>query len=120
MCDDGFDNTAANAICSDLGYKSSGSEWSSEYNWVIQSGYIIKLDDVNCRSKSWSSCTYSLYNDCSHYEDVFLRCVGTGSEGKFFPLKLETTDHPETVNGSEKSLVLKSWVQDFHYKIILN
>ena len=81
MCDDGFDENTANAICSLMGYASTGSEWSSGRKWTIQNNYRNKLDAVKCRSNFWSSCTISLsyYKDCSHSENVFLTCDGTDS-----------------------------------------
>ena len=80
VCDDGFDQYAADAICSLLGYPASGSEWTSgSIKWDIQTDYSIKLDDVNCRTNSWSSCTYSEIDDCNHSEDVFLTCSASDS-----------------------------------------
>ena len=80
VCDDGFDQNAADAICSLLGYLATGSEWTSGSEiWGIQSTYRIKLDDVNCQTNFWSSCTYSEYDNCGHSEDVFLTCSGSFS-----------------------------------------
>ena len=79
VCNDEFDDNAANAICSLMGYAAIGSEWSSGSKWGIQDTYGIALDDVECSTRSWSSCTYSEHHDCSHYEDVFLTCSEAGS-----------------------------------------
>ena len=81
VCNDEFDDNAANAICSLMGYAAIGSEWTSgSIKWNIQYDYSIKLDDVNCRTNSWSSCTYSEIDDCSHSEDVFLTCTHEGTK----------------------------------------
>ena len=76
VCDDYFDQFAADAICSLLGYEGGGSEWASgRSSWDIQSTYLIGLDDVRCRNSSWSSCSYSeSQHNCDHSEDVFLTC----------------------------------------------
>ena len=83
VCDDGFDKNSANAICNLMGYASYGSEWSTGRKWTIQDNYRIKLDDINCRSTSWSTCTYSesYYNNCYHSEDVFLTCESSDRTG---------------------------------------
>ena len=76
VCNDDFDDNAANAICSLMGYAASGSEWTSASKWSIQSDYSINMDNVNCRTSSWSTCTYSESHNCGHGEDVFLTCSG--------------------------------------------
>ena len=81
VCDDIFDQNAANAICSLLGYAASGSSWISEYRWYQQNQYSITLGDVNCPTSSWSTCTYSESPNCRHSEDVFLICL-TRVQGK--------------------------------------
>ena len=74
VCDDYFDQNAADAICSLMGFASSGSEWNSSSSWSIQSEYKIFLDDVECSNASWASCDYSESHNCGHSEDVFLSC----------------------------------------------
>ena len=74
MCDDNFNQNAANAICSFLGYEAGDAKWTSGDKWSIQSEYRISLDDVTCRSDDWSACTYREYSNCQHGEDVFLTC----------------------------------------------
>ena len=79
VCDDGFSDNSAHAICREMGFNSS-SHWSSptmgsepdEYQYL----YGIRLDDVNCSSIEWDSCSYSTTNNCGHDEDVFLTCTG--------------------------------------------
>ena len=75
MCDDRFDDNSADAICRVLGYKRQHS-WTSGQKWEIQSVFDIHMDDVDCVSGDWSSCTYSESNNCGHSEDVFLVCSG--------------------------------------------
>ena len=74
MCDNNFDQNVASAICSFQGYTGDDSEWSSGQKWDIQYSYSITLDNLNCPSTYWSSCTYSEYPNCDHSEDVFLTC----------------------------------------------
>ena len=75
VCNDRFNQNAANAICSLLGYAASDSSWVSEYRWYQQNQYSITLDDVNCQTSSWSTCTFSESPNCRHSEDVFLTCI---------------------------------------------
>ncbi|KAL5253611.1 hypothetical protein ACHWQZ_G013415 [Mnemiopsis leidyi] len=74
VCDDYFDQNAADAICSWMGFDSRGSKWTTLEAWSIKSDYEITLDDVRCSSASWSNCTYSRSHNCGHSEDVFLAC----------------------------------------------
>ena len=48
----------------------SGRDITTEFRERL----AINLDDVECSSEDWNSCTFSEENDCSHYEDVFLSC----------------------------------------------
>ena len=76
VCDDGFSDTSAHAICREMGFNSS-SNWTSvndQPGWEIQARYGIKLDDVNCDSFEWNSCDYSTSENCKHNEDVLLTC----------------------------------------------
>ena len=53
--------------------------WNAGENWSIQSRYQIGLDDINCSSGYWSSCSYVAdTHNCGHTEDVFLQCNGDG------------------------------------------
>ena len=77
MCNDGFDDNSADAICRVLGYKRR-SNWTSGQKWEIQSVFDIHMDYVKCVRGDWSSCTYSespLFW-CDHSDDVFLVCSG--------------------------------------------
>ena len=74
VCDNGFDQNAANAISSLLEYAASGSSWVSEYRWSQQNQDSITLGDVNCQTSSWFTCTYSKSPNCRHSEDMFLTC----------------------------------------------
>ena len=78
VCDDGFSDNSANAICREMGYSGSSS-WVSEADYSygdIQTNLNITLDNVVCRDDNWDSCSYSTSHDCRHHEDVFLTCIG--------------------------------------------
>ena len=77
VCDDGFTDNSAAAICREMGYIGHIS-WKFGALWTIQSNFAITLDNVICSSNEWSSCTYALTHDCSHGEDVFLQCGQIG------------------------------------------
>ena len=73
VCDDDFDDNAAEAICVELGFEGA-LRWTNENSFTIQSNYDINLDEVHCESDSWDSCEFATTHDCSHSEDVFLMC----------------------------------------------
>ena len=75
MCDDSFNDNAADAVCREMGFDRSIT-WNSHTLWVMQSQYDIKLDDVTCSSGSWGSCSYAETHNCGHSEDVFVSCKG--------------------------------------------
>lgn len=82
VCDDHFDQTAANAICIEMGF-SGAVTWASGSYFESQYEFTIGLDEVHCESNLWESCTWRTDHDCSHNEDVFLTCsspVTTQSE----------------------------------------
>ena len=79
VCDDNFDNNAADAICRNLGHDSH-TTWTYGNRWSIQSNYSIHMDDVKCSSNGeWSSCTYLANHNCEHHEDIFLKCNANGT-----------------------------------------
>ncbi|XP_063694042.1 deleted in malignant brain tumors 1 protein-like [Bolinopsis microptera] len=76
VCDDAFTDNSADAICREMGYIGQMS-WSSGNRLEnIQEGLEITLDDVDCSSGEWSSCSFSFDDNCGHGEDVFLQCEG--------------------------------------------
>ena len=76
VCDDYFNRAAAEAVCKQMGYKDI-MKWTSEnLSFVFQSDYEINLDNVNCSSAEWGSCSFSRDHNCGHSEDVFLSCSG--------------------------------------------
>ena len=77
VCNDGFADNAAKAICVELGFKGA-TGWRS---LKIRSNYDIKLDEVHCMNTFWVSCVFLTTHDCSHYQDVFLECHS--DEGTF-------------------------------------
>ncbi|XP_063683738.1 multiple epidermal growth factor-like domains protein 10 isoform X2 [Bolinopsis microptera] len=76
VCDDSFDENAANAICRQMGRPGSLG-WIAGSLFDIQTGLEIGLDNVDCSSESWSSCTHSTVHNCQHNEDVHLTCSAT-------------------------------------------
>ena len=75
VCDDGFGDIEANAICIEMGFARS-SGWVNGYSYSsLQDRLRINLDDVNCDQENWSSCSYSGDHDCQHSEDVFISCI---------------------------------------------
>ena len=88
MCDDYFNNHAANAICRHMGYQDANiwtsTDKDSYVGFTIQSNYDIKLDNVDCSSSSdWERCSYTEEHMCWHDEDVFLSCQSEESGKKF-------------------------------------
>ena len=75
VCDDGFNNTAAEAICKHVNSSYTTFKWTSGRTSEIQHNLMIKLDEVQCSSADWESCKYSIENDCGHDEDVYLFCA---------------------------------------------
>ena len=89
VCDDNFDQNAADAICSLLGYQANGSLYESGLRYPeLQAEYSITLDDVSCRNNTWSSCTYATQHNCGHSEDVFLTCISEGQSCTWLLYKL--------------------------------
>ena len=77
VCDDGFSNNSADAICRKMGY-AGYTHWTSGKKLNIQPRLSITLDDVSCSSGNWSSCRYTFSHNCSHMDDVFLQCYTVG------------------------------------------
>ena len=77
VCNYRFNNNSADAICRVLGYKHH-YRWTSGEKWEIQSVLNIHINNIECVSGDWSSCTYSEISPryCGHSEDVFLLCSG--------------------------------------------
>ena len=76
VCDDSFNDNAANAICREMGYYKS-TWWISGSDFSFgesQTNLDITLDDVKCSDNDWKSCSYSTLHNCGHNEDVFLSC----------------------------------------------
>ena len=81
VCDDGFSENSAIAICGLMGYDGFDS-WRNGQLFDIQADLEIGLDDVICSSVSWGSCSYTTSHNCGHGEDVHLNCVP--DEGKLY------------------------------------
>ena len=79
VCDDGWDDTDAGVVCRQLGFGSSGSSYSGAY--FGQGSGPIWLDNVACMGIETilASCGHLGVNttrNCSHGEDVGVRCFG--------------------------------------------
>ena len=79
VCDDGFSDNSAAAICGLMGYSGFDS-WRYGQLYGIQTNYQIGLDDVICSSDSWDSCTFITAHNCGHGEDIHLNCVPEGND----------------------------------------
>ena len=83
VCDDGFSDNSANAICREMGHlratiwkSGSGSPYHLGFRTYTQL-LDITLDNVDCRESDWDACSYSTTHNCDHSEDVYLACYST-------------------------------------------
>jgi len=91
VCDDGFSDNSAIAICGLMGYDGFDS-WSNGQLFDLQTSLEIGLDNVECSSGSWDSCSYLTTHNCGHHEDVHLNCVPEAPEYPMFALVNEAGD----------------------------
>ena len=77
VCEDGFSDNSADAICREMGYFGH-TRWTTGRLWDIQSDHKIEVHDVSCTDNSWSSCSFRFDHTCGHHEDVFLECYEAG------------------------------------------
>ena len=84
VCDDYFDDIAANAICREMGRPYGEATWKNGNYYSHQSRKTIKIDDVRCPSDEWDSCTFRVGHNCAHTEDVHIACKG--NEAKMYDL----------------------------------
>ena len=80
VCDDGWDDTDAGVVCSQLGFGSSGIAIGSA--GFGQGSGPIWLDNVDCTGSESTliSCGHlgiTVSRNCSHIKDAGLRCDGT-------------------------------------------
>ena len=84
VCDDGFSDNSATAICRAMGRPHRNVSWTSypgSYLYdTVQSGKSINLDKVECSNGEWYQCSFLTTHSCKHEEDVFLSCGGKGAE----------------------------------------
>ncbi|KAI6659587.1 Deleted in malignant brain tumors 1 protein-like isoform X1 [Oopsacas minuta] len=78
VCDDYWDQTAANTVCRQLGQRRA--RISSTGHYYDNSDY--KIDDVMCRTNQFriNDCTYKTAEDCSSFEHVAVVCETEGCE----------------------------------------
>ena len=79
VCDDNFNEKAADIICQEMGYENGAQRWSSyELTATGFHGSLpTVLDDIVCSSVAevFSDCRFDLEDeDCDHSEDVYLQC----------------------------------------------
>lgn len=92
VCDDGFDDEAADVICREMGFN-SGTMLDSSYVADGDFTNTILMDQVFCPadSEDFSDCTYEGAHDCVHWEDVGLSCSALPtSSGSDSPTTLMT------------------------------
>jgi len=75
VCDDSFADIDAEKACASLGL-SGGSAFAI---WGGGTG-TIKMDNTGCTTSNtyFHQCTYTSTHDCTHSEDVGIRCVRSG------------------------------------------
>ena len=78
VCNHGFTDAAAAAICREMGH-AGAIGWTSGELHSIQTDLQIGLSDVVCSGDSWESCTFTTEQDCDHSEDVHLVCDVRGN-----------------------------------------
>ena len=89
VCDDGWDDTDAGAVCRQLGFGSSGISYSRAY--FGQGSGPIWLDSVTCTGSesTLASCGHlgiNVTRSCSHAKDAGVKC--TGGQGSYIVRKL--------------------------------
>ena len=108
VCDDDFNERAADAICRDMNYVRS-TFWTSGDRFDIQTNYEIGLDNLNCSTGEWHSCTFTRNVDCHHEEDVFLSC----SSNFLINLLIHYLVNDVFIQISIKSVLISSWAPVF-------
>ena len=87
VCDDSFGTLEAKSACYTLGYTNGFSSFESSYDMTEWSEPEIPflMDNVECGSTSTNflSCSSSA-EDCSHTENVLLKCYTSGKKSFTF------------------------------------
>ena len=74
VCDNGFSDQSADAICRGMGYYAAKQWRTSLESSGQQNSRNVAMGSVSCTSSLWSSCELTESNSCSHDNDVFLHC----------------------------------------------
>ena len=89
VCDDSFGTLEAKSACYTLGYTNGFSSFESSYDMTEWSEPEIPflMDNVECWSASTNflSCSSSA-EDCTHTENVLLKCYASGKKSLTFKL----------------------------------
>ena len=81
VCRNGFTDASADAICHRMGW-GRHSWWGTSEDltgWDYRWDADILLSDVDCHGEVWETCSATVNpteTDCSHDDDVFLKCEG--------------------------------------------
>jgi len=74
VCDDHFNMNAAHAICRSMRFRGAVRYRNGLAYGNMQRRKQIRMDDVRCRSTTWSSCRFNTRHNCGHSEDILLTC----------------------------------------------
>ena len=77
VCNSGFSDNSADAICREMGYNAATSWRTGLLYGSQQSDRNISLNEVTCSSNDWSSCTSNstvANEDNHHAKDILLTC----------------------------------------------
>ena len=94
ICNDRLNDAAASVLCKMAGY-SHGGQYSKEYQQNLPNkATIIWLDDLTCKGTEVhvDQCRHRIWgsNDCSHSEDVGIRCFRSPSMYNYLVISFQS------------------------------